>query len=111
MTANRERREEEPAAAPMETDAESGGASATSDMPAGKTPDDPAKPYLDAERRRTETADPHDVRAGPGDAGAQHAPEVLPKTPHRPKASVARIVLWFVLPLAVLLALYWAMMV
>ncbi len=26
-----------------------------------------------------------------------------------PKASFARIVLWFVVPLAVLLALYWAM--
>ncbi len=110
IQAHRDRRQGEPAAAPMETDAESGGASDMADLPAGKAPDDPAKPYIDAERRRTGARGPHDVRAGPGDAGAQDAPEVLPKTPHTPKASLARIVLWFIVPLAILLALYWAMM-
>ncbi|MCQ0090982.1 hypothetical protein [Roseovarius sp. M141] len=60
------------------------------------------------QQRRGDGGDPHDVRAGPGDAGAQDAPEVLPKTPKAPKASVARIALWFGVPIAILLGLYWA---
>jgi hypothetical protein len=106
MQAHRNRRQGEPAAAPMETDAESGGASALADLPEGAAPDDPAKPYLDAAKSRE--SESHEVRAGPGDAGAQDSPEVLPKTPRTAKASAARIALWFVVPLAVLLALYWA---
>lgn len=106
MQDHRERRETEPAAAPRETDAESGGASAVADE---KAPDDPAKPHLDAERPDPDARKAHEVRAGPGDAGAQDAPEVLPKTPNTPKASFARIMLWFVVPMAVLLALYWAL--
>ncbi|WP_113912118.1 hypothetical protein [Roseovarius dicentrarchi] len=53
--------------------------------------------------------DPHNTRAGPGDAGAQRRPEVLPRTPKTPKARFARIGLWFIVPTAVLLALYWAL--
>ncbi len=106
MQAHRKRRQGEPAAAPLETDAESGGASGFAGLPAGEAPDDPAKPYLDAAKRSE--GETHEVRAGPGDAGAQNAPEVLPKTPRTAKASAARIALWFVVPLAVLLALYWA---
>ena len=44
-----ERREDEPAAAPMETDAESGGASAMADLPEDKAPKDPAQRYLKGE--------------------------------------------------------------
>ncbi len=109
MQDHRKRREAEPAAAPSETDAESGGASAVADPSDEKTRDDPAQPYLDAERHSPDAHEAHEVRAGPGDAGAQDAPELLPKTPRAPKASLARIVLWFVVPIAVLLALYWAM--
>ncbi len=43
---HRGRREDEPAAASMETDAESGGASTIADLPDGETPKDPAKRYL-----------------------------------------------------------------
>lgn len=48
LEAYHERREDEPAAAPMETDAESGGASAVSDLPAGKAPEDPAQRYINS---------------------------------------------------------------
>ena len=43
---HRGRLEDEPAAAPLETDAESGGASAVSGLAAGEVPRDPAQPYL-----------------------------------------------------------------
>ena len=46
LKAYNERREGEPAAASMETDAESGGASAVADLPDGKAPKDPAQRYL-----------------------------------------------------------------
>ncbi|MFD0859605.1 hypothetical protein [Roseovarius aquimarinus] len=45
MEEHRGRREDEPAAAAMETDAESGGASAISHLPKGEAPRDPAKQY------------------------------------------------------------------
>lgn len=71
-----------------------------------------ARDTLDPHRQpRGGESQSHEVRAGLGDAGAQEQPELLPKTPKTPKASFARIALWFVVPLAVLLALYWAMMV
>lgn len=111
MQAHSQRRKGEPAAAPLETDAESGGASALAGMTAGQAPDDPAKPLLNEKRRSDAATARHQVRAGPGDAGAQDAPEVLPKTPHTPKASLGRIVLWFVVPFVIVLALYWAMTV
>ncbi|MFX0543705.1 hypothetical protein ACEWPM_018660 [Roseovarius sp. S4756] len=47
MEEHRGRLEGEPAAAPMETDAESGGASAVSGLPEGDAPRDPAEPYLE----------------------------------------------------------------
>jgi hypothetical protein len=55
---HRGRREGEPAAAPLETDAESGGASAVSGMPDGEAPRDPAKPYLEARERGDAAAAP-----------------------------------------------------
>lgn len=59
MEAHRGRREAEPAAAAMETDAESGGASAVSATPDGKAPEDPAQKYLNegAEGRAEPEAD------------------------------------------------------
>ncbi|SEK69266.1 hypothetical protein SAMN05421666_0435 [Roseovarius nanhaiticus] len=48
---HRGRLEGEPAAAPLETDAESGGASAVAGLPDGEAPRDPAKPYLQDEER------------------------------------------------------------
>ncbi len=50
LEAHRGRREGEPAAAPMETDAESGGASAVADLPDGEAPEDPAQRYLGKDR-------------------------------------------------------------
>ena len=47
MEAHRDRRQDQPAAAPLETDAESGGASAVAGLPEGEAPRDPAKPYLE----------------------------------------------------------------
>jgi len=47
MEEYRVRRKGEPAAAAMETDAESGGASAVAGLPGGAAPRDPAKPYLE----------------------------------------------------------------
>ncbi|PVA10043.1 hypothetical protein DC366_10315 [Pelagivirga sediminicola] len=107
IQSHRERRQGEPAAAPMETDAESGGASAMGKTPPGRAPDDPAAPYMDEDGGLKDRAR-HEVRAGPGDAGAQDAPEVLPKTPKTPKSGAARIVLWFIVPLAILFAIYTA---
>lgn len=64
---NRARREQEPAAAPQETDSESG-ASAAKVPPTPRT--QPARtPAVNA----AETGE-HDVRIGPGDAGASDAP-------------------------------------
>ncbi|MFX0546023.1 hypothetical protein ACEWPL_010800 [Roseovarius sp. S1116L3] len=47
MEEHRDRREGEPAAAPLETDAESGGASAASNLAERETPRDPAEPYFE----------------------------------------------------------------
>ncbi|MFP4042994.1 MAG: hypothetical protein ACLFTP_00260 [Rhodosalinus sp.] len=73
----RERRRDEPAAAPIEADGEAGnptGRHAGAPVPrdADGRPEDPAR---EAAARR----DPSDVRAGPGDAGAQDKPRVLPE--------------------------------
>ncbi len=95
-------REDAPAATRAEAKADSGSGAAKT--PADRVPNDPVRPPLDGRGRNLR----HEVRAGPGDAGAQDAPEVLPKTPRTPKASWARIGLWFAVPLAILLAIYWA---
>ncbi|REC55476.1 hypothetical protein DRV84_11625 [Rhodosalinus sediminis] len=63
---HRRRRAEEPAAAPIETDGEAGDARPRD----GAVPVDP----VEAAPR-----DPADLRAGPGDAGAQGKPRVLPE--------------------------------
>jgi hypothetical protein len=71
---NRARRRDEPAAAPQETDSESG-------TPATEPPVARAQPARSHAAKDAETAE-HDVRIGPGDAGAQdaptHAPEPVP---------------------------------
>lgn len=54
---HRGRLEEEPAAAPMETDAESGGASAASGLSEGEAPRDPAKPYLEEQKQLSAETD------------------------------------------------------
>ena len=66
MEPHRRRRAEEPAAAPIETDGEAGDARPRD----GAAPVDPVE---EAPR------DPADQRAGPGDAGAQGKPRVLPE--------------------------------
>lgn len=73
----RERRENEPGLAPFETDAEAGNYGGTY---AGRAvPRDargkPIDPVPETERR----GDPADVRIGPGDAGRQRKPRVLPE--------------------------------
>jgi hypothetical protein len=99
----RDRREGAPPAADR-TGAEADRASGAAKTPADRVPNDPVSPPLDGGARNLR----HEVRAGPGDAGAQDAPEVLPKTPRTQKATWARIALWLAVPLAILLAIYWA---
>lgn len=100
----RKGRDAAPPTASMNADAESGGATIAAATP-GRAPEDPAKPYLEKDAQAEAH---HEVRAGPGDAGQQAAPDPLPKTPRTAKASWARIALWFAVPIAVLLAIYWA---
>ena len=79
---NRARREAEPAAAPQETDSETG--TPASVAPAPRT--DPARtPAVNVAETQK-----HDVRAGPGDAGRQDTPEQLPATPPRRPSERAR---------------------
>jgi hypothetical protein len=73
---NRARREQEPAAAPQETDSESG---ASAQAPMGRI--EPLRGTVPAPetggeaRKRPVGRDPADVRAGPGDAGSQRTPK------------------------------------
>ncbi len=92
-----------------ESEGASGGRPTVVEPSKGKAPNDAVAPGRDSDLHDDSADQRHEVRAGPGDAGAQDAPEILPRTPKTPKASFARIVLWFVVPFAVLLALYWAM--
>ncbi|MEI4260639.1 hypothetical protein [Roseovarius sp. D0-M9] len=57
MESHKDRRRGEPAAASLETDAESGGASAVAGLPEDEAPRDPAKPYLDGGATTYENAD------------------------------------------------------
>ncbi len=91
-----------------EVDAADVGGPTVVETPEGKMRGDAVKSRRNSDLRSGSAAERHEVRAGPGDAGAQDAPEILPKTPKTPKANFARILLWFFVPLAVLMALYWA---
>lgn len=66
--AHRARQQDEPAAAPLEADREAG-----QEGPVPRT--EPADTY-----KVKASGDDSDVRAGPGDAGAQDAPRRLPET-------------------------------
>lgn len=79
---HRQRRVEEPAAASMATDAESGGSGERKEplVPPART--SPATTSMVAEDQ-TET---RETRAGPGDAGGQHSPRMVPQSPDKPRA-------------------------
>lgn len=68
---NRARRIEEPAAAPMETDSESGTPGTEAHAPRAEPPRTRAEQVAGTEKR--------DVRAGPGDAGAADTPTRSPE--------------------------------
>jgi hypothetical protein len=80
----RQRREQEPAHTPFETDDEAGNTSgryagAPLERDATGRPVDPAR------------GDPADVPAGPGDAGAQASPRVLPEDLQRDRGGWGRV--------------------
>lgn len=88
--AHGERRREEPAAAPMETDNEAG---------AGSVPRrEPADTYV------VDSAG--DVRAGPGDAGKQDAPQVMDQPPKDPPRRMGAVVGLFAAGAVVLALVY-----
>ncbi|WP_372892612.1 hypothetical protein [Rhodosalinus sp.] len=92
---HRRRRAEEPAAAPIETDGEAGDA-----RPRGGGDTPPPDPAQSADH------DPADVRAGPGDAGAQGKPRVLPeRRAARDRDGWRRVVLITLIGAALLLGL------
>ncbi|RDC69936.1 hypothetical protein DLJ49_17480 [Rhodovulum sp. 12E13] len=73
----RARRENEPALAPFETDAEAGNYGGTY---AGRAvPRDARGKPVDPVPETQGSGDPADVRIGPGDAGRQRKPRVLPE--------------------------------
>lgn len=73
----RARRENEPALAPFETDAEAGNYGGTY---AGRAvPRDARGKPIDPVRETEGSGDPADVRIGPGDAGRQRKPRLLPE--------------------------------
>ncbi|MEE4119728.1 MAG: hypothetical protein V2I65_11990 [Paracoccaceae bacterium] len=73
----RARRENEPALAPFETDAEAGNHGGTY---AGRAvPSDARGKPIDPVRETEGSGDPADVRIGPGDAGHQRKPRLLPE--------------------------------
>lgn len=58
-----------------------------------------------------DAAHPHDVRAGPGDAGAMDRPEHLPETKadRREGRSATRLLIWLIVAgVVVVLLLNWA---
>jgi hypothetical protein len=69
---HRRRRKEEPAAAAIEPDAEAGN-------PTGRYAGQPVERDGDGNPVDPARRDPADLRAGPGDAGAQRKPRVLPE--------------------------------
>jgi hypothetical protein len=74
---HRDRREDEPAAAPIEADGEAG--NPTGRHAGAPVPRDGDGRPVDPAREAAGGRDPSDVRAGPGDAGAQNRPRVLPE--------------------------------
>ena len=105
MQPHRDRRQQEPAAAPIEADGEAGN---TSGRHGGDPlPRDgmgrPRDPVAEAPER-----DPADIPAGPGDAGAQGAPRTLPEELQRDRGGWGRVlaVLGAGLVVALIIALF-----
>lgn len=101
----RERRTAEPAAAPIETDGEAG--NPTGRHAGAPIPSDPDGRPVDPVQDPGTGRDPSDVRAGPGDAGAQDRPRVLPERRNaRDADSWRRVLIVMAVGAAILLALY-----
>ncbi len=121
------RRREEPAAASMTTDAETGDPdppekARSRETPTAEAPEEPgrsegpvprtepAKTYLVSPGESTRETVPrseHDVRAGPGDAGGTHSPDVTPEPAKSPRTRGGQSLMWIGLGLAVLILLVW----
>lgn len=77
MQQDRDRRIEEPAMAPLETDGEAG--NVTGRYAGQPVPKDENGNPRDPVQEATNDSDPADIPAGPGDAGAQRSPRTLPE--------------------------------
>jgi hypothetical protein len=86
----RQRRETEPAHTPFETDDEAGNLSGRyAGQPLER--DESGRPRDPAREATRPAPDPADVPAGPGDAGAQSSPRVLPEDQQRDRGGWGRV--------------------
>jgi hypothetical protein len=98
----RQRRETEPAHTPFETDDEAGN---TSGRYAGQPleRDATGRPRDPAREAARPPSDPADFPAGPGDAGAQASPRVLPEDQQRDRGGWGRVAVVLGIGAAILL--------